>query len=172
MSEPSAGDPGALAARLAALPDEQLLAVLVVATAGRDKLNPLYEAATGLLSETGQSAPSPVVIPGTPSVPGYGPTPGSGSSSQVGGDIGTTAGQAAGVAGSAGGYSRSGVPTFGSVRDKVERRIGTAFGARTLDRQSPAGRGADEQWEAREQAARERLAQIRTSLHEGEGEGS
>ncbi|GGL43632.1 hypothetical protein [Nocardia jinanensis] len=168
MSEPSAGDPGALAARLAALPDEQLLAVLVVAAAGRDKLTPLYEAATRLLSETGQSGSEPGVIPGTPDAAGYGSSPDLISSSQVGGGVGTVTGQGAGAAGPAGGYTRSGVPTFGSVRDKVERRIGTAFGARALDRQSPAGRGTDEQWEAREQAARERLAQIRTSLHEGE----
>ncbi|MEV0110408.1 hypothetical protein AB0H42_29270 [Nocardia sp. NPDC050799] len=168
MSEPSAGDPGALAARLAALPDEQLLAVLVVAAAGRDKLAPLYEAATRLLSETGQGGSVPGVIPGTPAATGYGSSPDLSSSSQVGGGVGAEAGQGAAAAGSVGGYTRSGVPTFGSVRDKVERRIGTAFGARALDRQSPAGRGADEQWEAREQAARERLAQIRTSLHEGE----
>ncbi|MEV0364926.1 hypothetical protein ACIBEK_32095 [Nocardia fusca] len=166
MTEPSTGDPGALAARLAALPDEQLLAVLVVAAAGRDKLAPLYEAATRLLSETGQSAAAPAVIPGTPPPPGYGAAADLGSSSQVGGGVGAAAGPSGGAAG---GYSTSGVPTFGSVRDKVERRFGTAFGARALGRQSPAGRGADEQWEAREQAARERLAQIRTSLHEGEG---
>jgi hypothetical protein len=166
MTEPSTGDPGALAARLAALPDEQLLAVLVVAAAGRDKLAPLYEAATRLLSETGQSAAPPDMIPGTPPPPGYGAAADLGSSSQVGGGVGAAAGPSGGAAG---GYSTSGVPTFGSVRDKVERRFGTAFGARALGRQSPAGRGADEQWEAREQAARERLAQIRTSLHEGEG---
>ncbi|MEU1954233.1 hypothetical protein ACH474_09385 [Nocardia rhamnosiphila] len=166
MTEPSTGDPGALAARLAALPDEQLLAVLVVAAAGRDTLAPLYEAATRLLSETGQSAVAPGVIPGTPQPPGYGAASDLGSSSQVGGGAGAAAGPSGGAAG---GYSASGVPTFGSVRDKVERRFGTAFGARALGRQSPAGRGADEQWEAREQAARERLAQIRTSLHEGEG---
>ncbi|MEV3959918.1 hypothetical protein AB0M34_03315 [Nocardia sp. NPDC050193] len=169
MTEPSTGDPGALAARLAALPDEQLLAVLVVAAAGRDKLAPLYEAATRLLSETGQSAAASGVIPGTPGTPGYGTAAGAGSSLQVGGGAGAAAGPGGGATGSAGGYSASGVPTFGSVRDKVERRFGTAFGARALGRPSPAGRGADEQWEAREQAARERLAQIRTSLHEGEG---
>ncbi|WP_063061270.1 hypothetical protein [Nocardia sienata] len=169
MTEPSTGDPGALAARLAALPDEQLLAVLVVAAAGRDKLAPLYEAATRLLSETGRSASVPAVIPGTPESPGYGPGADLGSSSQVDGGVGAAAGPGGKAAGSVGGYSASGVPTFGSVRDKVERRFGTAFGTRALGRQSPAGRGADEQWEAREQAARERLAQIRTSLHEGEG---
>ncbi|MEU1982802.1 hypothetical protein [Nocardia sp. NPDC019395] len=169
MSEPSAGDPGALAARLAALPDEQLLAVLVVATAGRDTLAPLYEAATRLLSETGQSGTAPGVIPGTDMPPGYGPSADLGSSSQVDSGIGAVVGDPAATGGTVGGYTAGGVPTFGSLRDKVERRIGTAFGARQLDRQTPAGRGTEEQWEAREQAARERLAQIRTSLHEGEG---
>lgn len=150
MSEPNAGDPGALAARLAALPDEQLLAVLVVATAGREKLGPLYEVATRLLSETGQAVPGPAGnMPGVPSPGGAGPS--------------------GGLGGSAAGYTGGGMPTFESMREKVERRIGTAFGARELDRQTPAGRGVEEQWEAREQAARERLEQIRTSLHEGDG---
>jgi hypothetical protein len=169
MSEPSAGDPGALAARLAALPDEQLLAVLVVATAGRENLAPLYEAVTRLLSETGQSGPATGVIPGTDIPPGYGAAADFGSSSQVTGGIGAAVADSAAAGGTAGGYTSSGVPTFGSLRDKVERRIGTAFGTRELDRQTPAGRGAEQQWEAREQAARERLEQIRTSLHEGEG---
>ncbi|WP_459545400.1 hypothetical protein [Nocardia sp. X0981] len=166
MNDPSAGDPGALAARLAALPDEQLLAVLVVATAGRESLAPLYETATRLLAETGQSGSAPGVIPGTPATPGYRPAPGVGESAQVSGGIGGASG---GVGPTIGGYTGAGVPTFDSVRDKVERRIGTAYGARELDRQTPAGRGADEQWEAREQAARERLEQIRTSLREGDG---
>lgn len=169
MNDPSAGDPGALAARLAALPDEQLLAVLVVATAGRESLAPLYEAATRLLAETGQSGQSSGVIPGTPAAPGYRPAPGIGASSQVVGGVSGASGSAAGAGSTVGGYTGAGVPTFDSIRDKVERRIGTAYGARELDRQTPAGRGADEQWEAREQAARERLEQIRTSLREGDG---
>lgn len=169
MNDPSAGDPGALAARLAALPDEQLLAVLVVATAGRENLAPLYEAATRLLSETGQSGSAPDVIPGTPAAPGYRPGLGFGESSQVTGGVGGASGGASGAGPTVGGYTGAGVPTFDSVRDKVERRIGTAYGARELDRQTPAGRGAEEQWEAREQAARERLEQIRTSLREGDG---
>lgn len=156
MSEPNAGDPGALAARLAALPDEQLLAVLVVATAGREKLGPLYEVATRLLAETGQAVPGPAGnVPGLPSAGGVGSSPSGGPGIRPGG--------------SAAGYTGGGMPTFESMREKVERRIGTAFGARELDRQTPAGRGVEEQWEAREQAARERLEQIRTSLHEGDG---
>ncbi|WP_228000699.1 hypothetical protein [Nocardia australiensis] len=65
-----------------------------------------------------------------------------------------------------GGYSPGGVPTFESVRDKVEQRFGTAQGMGELDRQTPAGHSADEQWEARAKAARERLDQIRKSLHD------
>lgn len=160
MSEPNAGDPGALAARLAALPDEQLLAVLVVATAGREKLAPLYEVATGLLSETGRA--DPAVITGN--APAGVPTDGEvGPASQLG-----AGGNVTGSGGATAGYTGTGLPTFDSVRDKVGRRIGTAFGHRELDRQSAAGRGVEEQWEAREQAARERLEQIRTSLHEGD----
>lgn len=169
MNDPSAGDPGALAARLAALPDEQLLAVLVVATAGRENLAPLYEAATRLLAETGQSGSGSDVIPGTPIVPGYRPGVGVGESAQVTGGVSGVSGGTSGAGPTVGGYTGAGVPSFDSVRDKVERRIGTAYGARELDRQTPAGRGAEEQWEAREQAARERLEQIRTSLREGDG---
>lgn len=66
---------------------------------------------------------------------------------------------------SGGAYSSSGVPTFESVRDKVEQRFGTAQGMGELDRETPAGRGVDEQWEAREKAARARLDRIRKSLH-------
>ncbi|MFD4407346.1 hypothetical protein ACFWPH_31730 [Nocardia sp. NPDC058499] len=158
MSEPNAGDPGALAARLAALPDEQLLAVLVVATAGREELAPLYEVATRLLSETGRATPA--VIAGN--APAGIPTGGEiGAATPIGG-IGTVAGTGGAD------YTGGGMPTFDSVRDKFQRRIGTAFGHRELDRQAAAGRGIEEQWEVREQAARERLEQIRTSLHEGD----
>ncbi|MBF6351624.1 hypothetical protein IU448_21790 [Nocardia flavorosea] len=160
MSEPNAGDPGALAARLAALPDEQLLAVLVVATAGREELAPLYEVATRLLSDTGRAAPAGITGNAPTSVP---------AGSAVESAAAQISGAVAGGDGTTGGYTGGGLPTFDSVRDKVQRRIGTAFGHRELDRQSAAGRGVEEQWEAREQAARERLEQIRTSLHEGDG---
>lgn len=159
MSEPNAGDPGALAARLAALPDEQLLAVLVVATAGREELAPLYEVATRLLAETGRATPAEITGNAPSGIPAGGVV---GSAAQIGG-IGAVAG-----GDDTSGYTGGGLPKFDSVRDKVQRRIGTAFGHRELDRQSATGRGVEEQWEAREQAARERLEQIRTALHEGD----
>jgi phage shock protein A len=63
------------------------------------------------------------------------------------------------------GYTPSGVPTFDSVREKVETRYGTAIGATELDAESPEGRTVEEQYDARQRAAAERLAEIRKSMH-------
>ena len=63
------------------------------------------------------------------------------------------------------GYDDSGVPTFESVREKIEARYGTAVGAAELDAESPEGRAVEEQYEARRRTAAERLAQIRQSMH-------
>ncbi|MVU83169.1 hypothetical protein GPX89_38760 [Nocardia sp. ET3-3] len=69
-----------------------------------------------------------------------------------------------------GGYTNTGVPTFESVRDKVEQRYGTSQGMGELDRQTPVGRSVEEQWDARAKAARERLEQIRKSVHGNDSE--
>ena len=58
----------------------------------------------------------------------------------------------------------SGVPTFESVREKIETRYGTAIGAAELDAETPEGRTVEEQYDARQRAAAERLAQIRESM--------
>jgi phage shock protein A len=63
------------------------------------------------------------------------------------------------------GYSASGVPTFDSVREKIETRYGTALGSAELDAESPEGRRVEEQYEARQKAARDKLEEIRASLH-------
>jgi phage shock protein A len=63
------------------------------------------------------------------------------------------------------GYNESGVPTFESVRDKIESRFGTALGSAELDAESPEGRTVEEQYQARRRAAAERLAEIRESMH-------
>ena len=63
------------------------------------------------------------------------------------------------------GYTPSGVPTFESVREKIETRYGTAIGATELDAESPEGRTIEEQYDARQRAAAERLAEIRKSMH-------
>jgi phage shock protein A len=63
------------------------------------------------------------------------------------------------------GYTPSGVPTFDSVREKIETRYGTAIGATELDTESPEGRTVEEQYDARQRAAAERLNEIRKSMH-------
>jgi len=65
------------------------------------------------------------------------------------------------------GYSASGVPTFESVREKIETRYGTSLGAAELDAETPEGRTVEEQYEARQRAAAERLEQIRKSMQSG-----
>jgi phage shock protein A len=65
------------------------------------------------------------------------------------------------------GYTSSGVPTFESVREKIETRYETSIGAAELDAETPEGRDVDEQYEERQRAAAERLAQIRKSMDEG-----
>jgi hypothetical protein len=43
------------------------------------------------------------------------------------------------------GYTAGGVPTFESVREKIETRYGTSIGASELDAESPEGRTIEEQ---------------------------
>ena len=62
------------------------------------------------------------------------------------------------------GYDSAGVPTFESVREKIETRYGTALGATELDAESQEGRQVEDQYEERQRAAAERLAQIRESM--------
>lgn len=62
-------------------------------------------------------------------------------------------------------YSESGVPTLDYVRGKVENRWGAAVGAAELAEDTPEGRSVAEQYDARQRAAAERLAQIRESMN-------
>jgi phage shock protein A len=66
------------------------------------------------------------------------------------------------------GYSDSGVPTFESVQEKIETRYGTALGSAELAAETPEGRTAEEQYDARQRAAAERLAEIREAMHKPE----
>jgi phage shock protein A len=68
------------------------------------------------------------------------------------------------------GYTAGGVPTFDSVREKIETRYGTAVGASELAADTPEGRTVEEQYDARQRAAAERLAEIRKSMHPDEGD--
>jgi phage shock protein A len=65
-------------------------------------------------------------------------------------------------------YTSDGVPTFESVREKVENRLGSAIGSAELAAESPEGRSVDEQYEARQRAAADRLAEIRAQMHTGD----
>lgn len=62
------------------------------------------------------------------------------------------------------GYTPGGVPTFESVREKIETRYGTALGASELAAETPEGRAVEEQYDERQRAAAERLAEIRESM--------
>lgn len=66
------------------------------------------------------------------------------------------------------GYTAAGVPTFDSVREKIETRYGTAIGSAELAAETPQGRSIEEQYEARQKAAAERLEQIRASMRDDE----
>ncbi|MEV0252443.1 hypothetical protein AB0H76_38055 [Nocardia sp. NPDC050712] len=160
-----------ISARLAALSDDQLTVVLQAATAGR----PAFWAVRAALDEmagVGNVTPGTDVSPATAAPGVHDQVTGGGVSGQVGAasTVPAVPVHPAGIpdAPAPGGYSSGGVPTFESVRDKVEQRFGTAQGMGELDRQTPAGRSADEQWEAREKAARERLDRIRKSMHDND----
>jgi phage shock protein A len=62
------------------------------------------------------------------------------------------------------GFDSAGVPTFESVRDKIEGRYATAQGAAELDADTAEGRSVEEQYEERQRAAAERLEEIRESM--------
>jgi phage shock protein A len=66
------------------------------------------------------------------------------------------------------GYDSAGVPTFDSVREKIETRYGSALGSSELAAESRQGRDVEEQFEERERKAAERLAQIRESMRTDE----
>lgn len=67
------------------------------------------------------------------------------------------------------GYTPGGVPTFESVREKIETRYGTAIGAAELAAETPEGQSVEELYEERQRAAAERLEQIRESMrHQGD----
>ncbi len=66
------------------------------------------------------------------------------------------------------GYTAGGVPTFDSVREKIEARYATSVGSAELAAETPEGRTVEEQYDTRQKAAAERLAQIRRSMHTDE----
>jgi phage shock protein A len=66
------------------------------------------------------------------------------------------------------GYDSAGVPTFESVRERIESRYATAEGGAELDADTAEGRSVEQRYEERQRAAAERLAQIRESMRSDE----
>jgi hypothetical protein len=62
------------------------------------------------------------------------------------------------------GYTPAGVPTLDGVREKIETRLGTALGATELAEETPEGRTAAQQFDARQKAAEAKLEEIRASM--------
>ncbi|MFF2557002.1 PspA/IM30 family protein [Nocardia sp. NPDC058058] len=158
-----------LGSELAGLPDAELAAAVEQATEGRAALAALHAVAASVAATVGHAPAVIDVTPDTEAESELPPVALPDTFGQVeGGPVVTgvpvpPAGIP--VAPGIGGYTNTGVPTFESVRDKVEQRYGTAQGMGELDRQTPVGRSVEEQWDAREKAARERLEQIRKSVH-------
>jgi phage shock protein A len=67
------------------------------------------------------------------------------------------------------GYDSAGVPTFDSVREKIENRYATAQGSTELDAETPEGRSVEQQYEERQREAAERLREIRESMRPENG---
>lgn len=67
------------------------------------------------------------------------------------------------------GYDSTGVPTFDSVREKIETRYATAQGSAELDAETALGRSVEQQYEERQRAGAKRLAHIRESMHPENG---
>ncbi len=151
------------------LPDAELAAVVGAATDGRAGLAALHEVALSVAATVGHAPNVDDVMPATSPPLGSPRALVTDTFQQVGtgpvvdAELVPPAGMPS--APGAGGYANNGVPTFESVRDKVEQRYGTAQGMSELDSQTPVGRSVEEQWDAREKAARERLEQIRKSVH-------
>lgn len=66
------------------------------------------------------------------------------------------------------GYTPAGVPTLEGVREKIETRFGTALGATELAEDTPEGKTAAQQFEARQKAAEDKLEEIRASMHKSD----
>ncbi|WP_111510902.1 hypothetical protein [Mycobacterium kyogaense] len=68
------------------------------------------------------------------------------------------------------GYTDDGVPTYDAVREKIENRYATSLGSAELAAETPEGRTVAEQYDARQRAAAERLAEIRKSMRGDEAD--
>ena len=63
-----------------------------------------------------------------------------------------------------GDYNEAGVPSFDYVRDRIEHRTATSIGAQELADATPEGQAVEDQFEARERAGKDKLAEIRRQM--------
>jgi phage shock protein A len=61
-------------------------------------------------------------------------------------------------------YNEAGVPSFDYVRDRIEQRTATSIGSQELADATPEGQAVEDQFEARERAGRDKLAEIRRQM--------
>ncbi len=105
---------------------------------------------------TPQAAPTPSPTPSPP--------PSSPATDSAAGSFGTAL---PGPAVPAPDYSTAGVPSLDYVRDKIEGRYAHSLGASELAEGIPEVRSFEEQAAKREEAARDKLEEIRRSLRGG-----
>lgn len=146
-----------LIARLRSLSDSDFLEVVKAASADRPALAAVHAAAAASDATTQPTPPDIPPSPAVPRAPGIPDLHDVPPPTQIAGSGDYTSP----------GYTAGGVPTFDSVRDKVEGRYGTSLGSEELDRDTPAGRSLQEQWDEREKAGHEKLERIRRSMNEG-----
>jgi phage shock protein A len=63
-----------------------------------------------------------------------------------------------------GDYDEAGVPSFDYVRDRIEQRTATSIGGKELADATPEGQAVEDQFEARERAGKDKLAEIRRQM--------
>jgi len=63
-----------------------------------------------------------------------------------------------------GDYDQAGVPSFDYVRDRIENRVATSVGSQELADATPEGKAVEDQFEARQQAGRDKLEEIRRQM--------
>ncbi|MGW6378912.1 PspA/IM30 family protein [Rhodococcus sp. NPDC055112] len=153
-------DSQSVADGLSRLTDQELVLAIAAATAGRPALASIAAAANAIGGDVPASpdVPIPAEVPFPAGVP-IPPDP-----TVVAGVPAPTTGPGLPTAIPAPDYTDSGVPTFDSVREKIETRAGTAAGATELDAESQAGRTVAEQWEERQKAAKSKLDEIRKAM--------
>ncbi|MFD4183931.1 hypothetical protein [Rhodococcus sp. NPDC058514] len=153
-------DSQSVADGLGRLTDQELLRAIAVATAGRPALASVSAAVNAIRGDV----PAAPDVPPPADVPFPADLPGAPDPTVTTGAAVPTAGPGLPTAVPVPDYTESGVPTFDSVREKIETRAGTAEGATELDAESPAGRTVAEQWEERQKAAKSKLDEIRKSM--------